>query len=176
MKKRKERIDRGIKVRSSDIFALMSWREMLYRAAPRVLPVLGCLLLPLVLGVYWQKVLLSVGVFALLAISWDILAQSGMVSLGQALFFGVGAYCSGVMNQYWGLSPLITIPAASILGGLICTLMLLPCLPLRGVYFAIVTLMYPLFLARVIEALDILGGTDGIMGIDGFPSAWLEQY
>jgi len=54
--------------------------------------------------------------------------------------------------------------------------MLLPCLPLRGVYFAIVTLMYPLFLARVIEALDILGGTDGIMGIDSFPSAWLEQY
>jgi branched-chain amino acid transport system permease protein len=36
--------------------------------------------------------------------------------------------------------------------------------------------MYPLFLARVIEALDILGGTDGIMGIDSFPSPWLEQY
>jgi len=54
--------------------------------------------------------------------------------------------------------------------------MLLPCLPLRGVYFAIVTLMYPLLLARVIEALNILGGTDGIMGIDSFPSAWMEQY
>jgi branched-chain amino acid transport system permease protein len=36
--------------------------------------------------------------------------------------------------------------------------------------------MYPLFLARVIEALDILGGTDGIMGIDSFQSPWLEQY
>ena len=114
MKKRKERIDRGIKVRSSDIFALMSWREMLYRAAPRVLPVVACLVLPLVLGAYWQKVLLSVAVFALLAISWDILAQTGMVSLGQALFFGMGAYCSGVMNHYWGLSPLITIPVAAI--------------------------------------------------------------
>ena len=57
-----------------------------------------------------------------------------------------------------------------------CTLLLLPCLPLRGVYFAIVTLMYPLLLARVIEALNILGGTDGIMGIDSLPSAWMEQY
>ena len=35
MKKRKERIDRGIKARSGDIFALSSWREMLYLAAPR---------------------------------------------------------------------------------------------------------------------------------------------
>ena len=101
MKKRKERIDRGIKVRSTDIFALSSWREMLYLAVPRLFPVVGCLVLPLVLGVYWQKVLLSVAVFALLAISWDILAQTGMVSLGQALFFGVGAYCAGVLNHYW---------------------------------------------------------------------------
>ena len=43
--------DRGIKVRSADIFALMSWQEMLYRAAPRLLPIVGCLVLPLVLEV-----------------------------------------------------------------------------------------------------------------------------
>jgi branched-chain amino acid transport system permease protein len=36
--------------------------------------------------------------------------------------------------------------------------------------------MYPLFLARVIEALDIFGGTDGILGIDSLPNAWIEQY
>ncbi len=36
--------------------------------------------------------------------------------------------------------------------------------------------MYPLLLARVIEALDILGGTDGIMGIDSFANRWVEQY
>jgi branched-chain amino acid transport system permease protein len=132
--------------------------------------------LPLVLGVYWQKVLLSVGVFALLAISWDILAQSGMVSLGQALFFGVGAYCSGVMNQYWGLSPLISIPAASILGGLICTLMLLPVLRLRGIYFSMVTLIVPLVLVRIIEATRIFGGTEGLSGMTPLPSKWVELY
>ena len=148
MKKRKERIDRGIKARSSDIFALLSWREMLYLAAPRLLPVIVCLLLPLLLGPYWQKVLLSVAVVALLAISWDILAQTGMVSLGQALFFGVGAYCSGAMNHYWGLSPVLTIPIASLLGGLICTLILLPVLRLRGIYFSMVSLIIPLILVR----------------------------
>lgn len=176
MKKRKERIDRGIKVRSSDIFALMSWREMLYRAAPRVLPVVACLVLPLVLGAYWQKVLLSVAVFALLAISWDILAQTGMVSLGQALFFGMGAYCSGVMNHYWGLSPLITIPVAAVMGGLICTLLLLPVLRLRGIYFSMVTLIIPLVLVRIIEATRIFGGTEGLSGMTPLPSKWIELY
>ena len=105
MEKRKERIDRGIKVRASGVFALTSWREMLYLAAPRLLPILAFLILPLVLDAYWQKVLLSLGVFALLAISWDILAQAGMISLGQALFFGMGAYLSGIMNHYWGWHP-----------------------------------------------------------------------
>ena len=103
MKKRKERIDRGIKVRSTDIFALSSWREMLYLAVPRLLPVVACLVLPLVLGVYWQKVLLSVAVFALLAISWDILAQTGMVSLGQALFFGVGCLLCRCVESLLGI-------------------------------------------------------------------------
>src|SRR5210317_1232085 len=134
MEKRKERIDRGIKARSRDIFALSSWREMLYLAAPRLLPIIAFLLLPLILGVYWQKVLLSVAVFALLAISWDILAQTGMISLGQALFFGMGAYASGILNHYWGWHPLIGIPIASVMGGVICTALLLPVLRLRGIY------------------------------------------
>ncbi len=176
MKKRKERIDRGIKVRTTDIFALSSWREMIYLALPRLLPVVGCLVLPLVLGVYWQKVLLSVAVFALLAISWDILAQTGMVSLGQALFFGVGAYCAGLLNHYWGVSPFITIPVAAIAGGLICTLFLLPVLRLRGIYFSMVTLIIPLMMVRIIEATKIFGGTEGLSGMTPLPSKWVEIY
>jgi branched-chain amino acid transport system permease protein len=176
LKKRKERIDRGIKVRSSDIFALTSWREMIYLAAPRMLPVILCLLLPAVLGVYWQKVFLSVAVFALLAISWDILAQTGMVSLGQALFFGVGAYCSGVLNHYLGWSPYVTIPVATVLGGLLSTLVLLPVLRLRGIYFSMVTLIVPLMMVRVIEATKIFGGTEGLSGMTPLSSRWVELY
>ncbi len=176
MNKRKERIDRGIRVRTADIFALLSWREMVYLAAPRAVPVAGCLLAPLILDPYWQKVLLSVAVFALLAISWDILAQTGMISLGQALFFGVGAYCAGAMNHYWGLSPWLTLPLATIIGGLICTILLLPVLRLRGIYFSMVTLIIPLMLVRVIEATKILGGTEGLSGMTPLPSKWIELY
>ena len=176
MAKRKERIDRGIKARSADVFALSSWREMLYLAAPRLIPIVGFLVLPLVLGLYWQKVLLSVAVFALLAISWDILAQTGMISLGQALFFGMGAYTSGILNHYWSWPALAAIPAATLLGGIICTVSLLPVLRLRGIYFSMVTLIIPLMLVRIIEATKIFGGTEGLSGIAPLHSRWIELY
>lgn len=176
MQKRRERVDRGINVRSGDVFALCSWREMLYLAGPRVMPVVAILLLPLALGIYWQRVLLSVAVFALLAISWDLLAQTGMISLGQALFFGMGAYVTGILNHYWGLPPLLTIPVAAVFGGLICTALLLPVLRLRGIYFSMVTLILPLMLVRLIEATRIFGGTEGLTGMTPLPSKWLEIY
>jgi branched-chain amino acid transport system permease protein len=149
---------------------------MLYLAAPRLIPIIGFLVLPLILGVYWQKVLLSVAVFALLAVSWDILAQTGMISLGQALFFGMGAYASGVINYYLGWHPLIAIPLATVIGGLICTAFLLPVLRLRGIYFSMVTLIIPLMLVRIVEATKIFGGTEGLSGIAALPSRWIELY
>jgi branched-chain amino acid transport system permease protein len=176
--RRKERLDRGIKVRSDGIYALMSWRELAYLALPRFVLIAGMLLLPLLMpGLYWQRVISIVCIYALLALSFDFLAHfAGLVSLGGALFIGTGAYIAALLNKNLGLSLILTIPMASLSGAIICTLLLLPCLPLRGVYFAIVSLMYPLALARIIEALNIFGGTDGIMGIDSFPSHWVEQY
>ena len=176
--RRKERIDRGIKVRSDGIYALMSIRELSYLIMPRLLLIAGLLVLPLALpGMYWQRVLSITCIYALLAISFDFLAHYvGLVSLGGAFFVGTGGYLAAILNTTYGLPPWLTIPIATLAGGAVCTVLLWPCLPLRGVYFAIVSLMYPLFMARVIEALDILGGTDGIMGIDSFANRWIEQY
>jgi branched-chain amino acid transport system permease protein len=176
--RRKERLDRGIKVRSDGLYALMSWRELSYLTLPRMVLIVGLLLLPLVMpSMYWQRVISIVCIYALLAISFDFLAHFlGLVSLGGAFFIGIGGYLSAVLNSSAGLPPLVTIPLSTIIGAGVCTLVLLPCLPLRGVYFAIVTLMYPLFFLRLIEALNILGGTDGIMGLESFPNRWVEQY
>ena len=176
--RRKERLDRGIKIRAEGIYALMSWRELSYLFLPRVLLIGAMLILPLAMpSMYWQRVISIVCIYALLALSFDFLAHYvGLVSLGGAFFIGTGGYIAALLNTSLGLPPLLTIPIATLLGALICTLLLLPCLPLRGVYFAIVTLMYPLLFARVIEALDILGGTDGIMGVESFTNRWIEQY
>jgi len=176
--RRKERLDRGIKVRSDGLYALMSWRELSYLVSPRLVLIVGILILPLVMPtMYWQRVISIVCIYALLALSFDFLAHFvGLVSLGGAFFIGTGGYFAAILNTSLGLPPVLTIPLATVCGAVFCTLLLLPCLPLRGVYFAIVTLMYPLLLARVVEALDILGGTDGILGIESFVNRWMEQY
>lgn len=128
-------------------------------------------------NMYWQRVIAITGIFALLSLIFDFLAHYvGIVNLGGALFIGLGGYISGVLNSYFGLSPALTIPIATLAGAAISTLLLLPCLPMRGIYFAIVSLMYPLLLARIIEALNIFGGTDGIAGLATFPNIWVDQY
>jgi branched-chain amino acid transport system permease protein len=175
--RRKERLDRGIKVTTEGIYAISSWQEMGYLLLPRLVLICGILALPVVLPIYWQRVISIVCIYSLLALGFDFLAHFvGLVCLGGAFFIGVGGYIAAVLNTSFGLPPILTIPIATIGGGAICTLLLYPCLPLRGVYFAIVTLMYPLVLARIIEALNILGGTDGIVGVSGFPYRWIEQY
>lgn len=174
-----ERLDRGIKLRTEGIYAISSWREMGYLLVPRMVLILGLLALPLIMpSLYWQRVVIPVVcIYALLALSFDFLPHFvGLVSLGGAFFVGTGGYLAAILNTWAGLPPFLTIPIATLLGGAICTLALLPCLPLRGVYFAIVTLMYPLLFSRIIEALNILGGTDGIIGVESFPNPWIEQY
>jgi branched-chain amino acid transport system permease protein len=69
--RRKERIDRGIKVRSEGIYVVSSLKEMLYVAGPRLFLIVGLLLLPLVLEMapYWKRVVNIMCVYGLLAIS-----------------------------------------------------------------------------------------------------------
>jgi branched-chain amino acid transport system permease protein len=55
--RRKERIDRGIKVRTEGIYALSSLRELSYLSVPRLVLIVGMLALPFVMpSIYWQRV------------------------------------------------------------------------------------------------------------------------
>ncbi|MGQ9509880.1 MAG: branched-chain amino acid ABC transporter permease [Thermodesulfobacteriota bacterium] len=177
IKYRKERLDRGIKVRSDTIYMLSSHHELLYLLLPRVLPISLLLFIPLwVGGGYWGKVIFYSCIFALLALSWDLLASVGLISLGQALFFGVGSYVAGGFNYYLKWPLFLTIPIATLGGALICTLLLIPVLRLRGIYFSMVTLILPLLFDHLIETLEILGGTHGLLSLRPFPNHWLAVY
>lgn len=176
---RRERLDRGIKARSDDIFALASYRELLYLLGPRAALIGGLLIFPLlrdVIGVYGLNVMLTACTIALMALSWDLLASAGLVSLGQALFFGIGGYLAGILNDTYHWPPFLTIPAGTLLGALLCAAILYPVLRLRGIYFALITLTLPLLFMRVIEATKILGGTDGLSALDPLPDITIVLY
>jgi branched-chain amino acid transport system permease protein len=175
--RRKKRLDRSIKVRCEGLYAVSSWREMGYLALPRLLLIAVLLVLPLTLDMYWQRVLCAAGIYALLALSFDFLAEYvGLVCLGGAMFIGFGGYTSGVLNAYFEWPPLATIPIATVVGAVMSTLVLIPCLRLRGIYFAIVSFMLPLFSVYIIIALSLFGSTEGISALDTFPNIWVEQY
>ncbi len=176
---RKERLDRGIKVRSDDIFAIASFRETMYLAGPRLAVIVLLLVFPLLkgqMGQYWQNVMLITCTITLLALSWDFLASVGLVSLGQALFFGIGAYMTGFLSRSLGWPPLVTIPVATVAGAVLCTIILFPILRLRGIYFGLITFALPLLLMRMIEATKVLGGTEGMSGLPPLPNITLELY
>jgi len=175
--RRRKRFDRSVKVRSEGLYAISSWREMGFLAMPRLLLILGLLVLPLTLDMYWQRVLCTAGIYALLALSFDFLAEYvGLVCLGGAMFIGFGGYTSGVLNAYFEWSPFVTIPIATLGVAVMSTLVLIPCLRLRGIYFAIVSFMLPLFSVYVIIALGLFGSTEGISALDTLPNIWVEQY
>ena len=150
---------------------------MAYLLAPRLLLILGLLVIPFFVDMYWQRVLCSAGIYALLALGFDFLAEYvGLVCLGGAFFIGAGGYIAGLLNHHLHLPPLFTIPIATVAGAAISTLVLVPCLRLRGIYFAIISFMFPLFAVFIIIALNVFGGTEGISALDTFPSIWLELY
>src|SRR5258708_11876306 len=109
---------------------------------------------------------------ALFALSLDlILGYAGIVSLGHAAFFGVGAYSAGLMALHGIINePVIALVAA----GLVATVLgfLTSFLVIRGV--DLTRLMVTLGIALLLEALaerysNITGGTDGLQGIEMQP-------
>lgn len=176
IKYRRERLDRGIKVRSETIYMVSSFKDMFYILVPRVLPVLLLCLFPLVLSGYWKKVFVFTCIHTLLALSWDFLASCGMFSLGQAMFFGVGAYFAGAFSYYFNWPAFLSIPMATLAGGLFCAAFLAPIVRLKGIYFSMITLVMPMLFVRLIVAMDVLGGSHGLSSLLPFQSEWSARY
>src|SRR5690606_669157 len=101
---------------------------------------------------YYQLILTVVPVWAVMGLSWNLLSgYSGFVSFGHAAFFGLGAYFVALAQIHWGLSPWIGIPCAGLVGGLAGLVVGIPTFRLRGHYFALAMLAYPLALLYVFE-------------------------
>src|SRR5262250_2936069 len=103
---------------------------------------------------YYQLIMTLVPVWALFGVSWNILSgYGGQLSFGHASFFGIGAYTVTLAMVYWALTPWLGIPLGMLLGGLAAVLIGIPTFRLRGHYFALSMLAYPLAILYVMQYL-----------------------
>ncbi len=101
---------------------------------------------------YYQLIMTVVPVWAVMGLAWNLLSgYSGLVSFGHAAFFGLGAYFVALAQIHWGVTPWIGIPLAGVVGGAAGLLVGVPTFRLRGHYFALAMLAYPLALLYVFE-------------------------
>ncbi len=130
------------------------------------------LLLPLFLDKYVLGIFVMIFYYAYLGQSWNVLTgYTGHISLGHALYIGIGAYTSTYLAQAFGLSPwigmwvgaLVAVVVALFLGYLGFRF------GLRGVYFVILTIAFAEITRLVVSHIEALGSFSGIF-LDFKPS------
>lgn len=101
---------------------------------------------------YYQLIMTMVLVWACFGLSWNMLSgYTGLVSFGHASFFGLGAFATVLAQVYWGISPWIMLFVSGGIGALAGVIIGLPTFRLRGHYFALSMLAYPLALLYVFQ-------------------------
>lgn len=89
----------------------------------------------------------------------------GRINIGQGAFALIGAYVSAILVVKVGWSFWISLPAAGLFAALVAVLLGLPILRLRGVYFAMITLVLTQVVTLTALALPITNGAKGISSI-----------
>jgi branched-chain amino acid transport system permease protein len=103
--------------------------------------VVALLAFPFLASEYWLYLACLVAIHILSATGLNILTgYTGLVSLGQAAFMGVGAYTVAILQQRWGVPSLLSLAAAGLAALLLGLLVGLPSLRVKGLYLAIATI------------------------------------
>ncbi len=125
-------------------------------------------LIPHLLNPRWQAVSITFLIFAVVALSQDIiLGKSGMFNMGQALFFGMGAYTTAILNSHFGWPIIATIPMAILIPALFGVVLAGPIVHLRGDYLLVVTIGFNIVFVQVLQNNlgGLTGGPNGIFGL-----------
>ena len=123
---------------------------------------------PLALDRYWVDVLNSIGLYAILGLSLNIiLGYAGMFHMGHAAFYAIGAYTTAILNTSYGVPVLWTLPLSGLAAALFALAVARPIIHLRGDYLCIVTIGVGeiLRIALTTDLFGVTGGPNGIFGV-----------
>ena len=124
---------------------------------------------PAVLNSTWVSVAAIFAIYAITALSEDIiLGRGGMFDMGHAVYLGIGAYVTGILNTEFGWPIFATIPAAILLAAAVGALLAAPLIRLRGDYLLVATIGFNAIfvLAMQNNLAGVTGGSDGLFGLD----------
>lgn len=152
------------------------------RAKSLILPALGALLL-----IGWplsglstdthHRVLAMAFFYAALAMTWNISALTGSVSLGHAAFFGLGAYAAGLASHHWQIHPFLGLLLGGLLGGAYSCMWALLFRKLRGARFALASLASVEIPKTLADNWDsFTAGSLGLVGIRNLPTLDLGSW
>jgi branched-chain amino acid transport system permease protein len=138
-----------------------------------VVAVIVALAVPFGLPTFYVSLLTKMIIFALFAMSLDLLlGYAGLPSLGHAAFFGVAAYAAGIVAVRAGLNPWLSLVVGVVIGTLLGVVLGFLSLRLRGSYFLMITLAF----AQVLWAIalgwrSMTGGDDGLANVPSLVSS-----
>lgn len=137
----------------------------------RILFVVGAAIfgaMPALLNTYWVDVLNNVGIYAILALSLNlIVGHAGLFNLGHAAFYAIGAYTAAIVNTKFQIPVLWLLPLCGLTAGSFALVVARPIIHLRGDYLCIVTIGVGeiVRIALINDVFGITGGANGIFGI-----------
>jgi branched-chain amino acid transport system permease protein len=139
----------------------MKWRNWIVPVA--FLAVI--ILLPLVVGSYTTAT--EMWIFGILAVAFNLLlGYTGLLSFGQATFFGIGAYTSGLLLVHYQINIFVVLAAGALAGGIAALILGYLCVRGLGIYFLLITFSFNLMVYFVAyEWTSLTGGEDGLGGV-----------
>lgn len=126
-------------------------------------------------NLYYIQVLIFIGIYIILTLSLNLLnGYVGLLSIGHAAFYGIGAYASAKLMMEVGLPFLLAMFGAGVIAGLFGYLIAKPTLRLSGIYMTLSTLGFNIILFLLLQ--NWMGFTNGPLGIMDIPPPVIFGY
>ncbi len=115
---------------------------------------------------YWILILTLAILWIIVALGINIqFGSAGIINLGSAAFYGIGAYTAGMLATRLGSPPLLNLFLGAVMSMIVGSILFIPLLKTRSHYLALVTIAFVMAFHNLLNNAEWLGGAQGIVGI-----------